>query len=117
MDPASLTGLPLIISTGIGVFFACSAALNKWLESQRNETTQVTILREDRDEWKAKAESFEEKAEEAWDKVNRLIIEQSDMKAQNLVMIEQISQLRRENAELRENLQAFMRSQNARTNS
>lgn len=116
MDPINLTGLPLIVSTGIGVFFACSAALSKWLDSQKNETTQVSILREDRDEWKQKAEAFEEKAEEAWDKVNRLIVEQSDMKAQNLVMIEQIAQLRRENAELRENLQAFMRSQNVRPN-
>lgn len=116
MDAPSLEGLPLIISTGVGVFFAMSAALNKWLDSQKNETTQVSILQADRDDWKEKAELFEAKAEQAWSTVNALNKELSDIKIQNARMEEQLVQLRRENAEQRETLQRFMRSNDGRTN-
>lgn len=119
MDPTLLSGLPLVVSSGIGVFFAVAAALNKWLDSQKNETTQVSILREALEfEKQARKEAVdaqdaaEAKAASAWDKVNALILEQSDMKAQNMVMLEQIAQLRRENQELRANIQEFMRTQN-----
>jgi len=116
MDAPSLDGLPLIISTGVGVFFAMSAALNKWLDSQKNETTQVSILQADRDDWKEKAELFEAKAEQAWSTVNALNKELGEIKVQNARMDEQLTQLRRENAEQRETLQRFMRSQNGRAN-
>lgn len=116
MDAPSLDGLPLIISTGVGVFFAMSAALNKWLDSQKNETTQVSILQADRDDWKEKAELFEAKAEQAWSTVNSINKELTELKVSNGVMAEQLTQLRRENAEQRETLQRFMRSQNGRAN-
>jgi septal ring factor EnvC (AmiA/AmiB activator) len=112
MDAPDLNGLPLIISTGVGVFFAMSAALSKWLDSQKNETTQVSILQADRDDWKEKAELFEAKAEQAWSTVNQLNKDLTELKVSNGIMTEQLAQLRRENAELRDNLQAFMRSQN-----
>jgi len=116
MDAPDLNGLPLIISTGVGVFFAMSAALAKWLDSQKNETTQVSILQADRDDWKEKAEAFEIKAEQAWSTVNQLNKDLTELKVSNGIMTEQLSQLRQQNTELRQQLQEFMRSQNGRTN-
>lgn len=101
-DPASLaTGLPATIATGVGVFLACMAAWNQWVKSQKNEATQVTILTDDRDRWQTRAERAETAIEDYRAKLNQIIIDQSEMKAQNAVMIEQIKYLREENEELR----------------
>ena len=54
-DPTSFAGLPTTIATAVGVFLACMAALNKWVQAQKVETTQVTLLAEDRDRWQARA--------------------------------------------------------------
>lgn len=100
-DPASLAGLPTSIATAVGVFFACVAAFNKWNQAQKNDVTQVTILSEDRDRWQLRAEKAEHAIDDYRAKLNQIIIDQSEMKAQNAVMIEQIKYLREENEELR----------------
>lgn len=100
-DPASLAGASGPIAIAVGAFFACMAAYNQWIKSQKNETTQVTILTEDRDRWQTRAERAETAIDDYRAKLNQIIIDQSEMKAQNAVMIEQIKYLREENEELR----------------
>lgn len=101
MDPATLSGLPTTIATAVGVFFACMAALNKYMQAQRNDVTQVTILTDDRDRWQNRAEKAEAAIDDYRSKLNQIILDQSEMKAQNAVMIEQLKNLREENDELR----------------
>lgn len=101
LDPSSLTGLPTAIATAVGVFFACMAALNKYIQSQRNDVTQVTILKEDRDRWQQRAEKAEMAIDDYRQKLNQIIMDQADIKSQNAVMVEQIKNLREDNEELR----------------
>ena len=101
MDPATLSGLPTTIATAVGVFFACMAALNKYMQAQRNDVTQVTILREDRDRWQQRAEKAEMAIDDYRQKLNQIILDQADIKSQNAVMVEQIKNLREDNEELR----------------
>lgn len=114
-DPVSLTGLPTTIATAVGVFFACMAALNKWMQSQKNDVTQITILTDDRNRWQSRAEKAEYAIEDYRAKLNQIILDQSEMKAQNAVMIEQIKNLREENDELRAELRRFTGGSNVRT--
>jgi septal ring factor EnvC (AmiA/AmiB activator) len=93
------------------------AAVNKWFDLQKNETTQVAIIQADRDDWKEKAEAFELKAEAAWSTVNKLNADLTELKISNATMTEQLNQLRQRNAELTQQIQEFMRTQNARANS
>lgn len=114
-DPASIVGLPGTIATAVGVFFACMAALNKWLQTQKNDVTQVTILTEDRNRWQARAEKAEQAIEEYRTKLNQIIIDQSEMKAQNAIMLEQLARLREENSELKSTLSKLAGGQNVRS--
>lgn len=114
-DPVSLTGLPTTIATAVGVFFACMAALNKWVQSQKNDVTQVTILTDDRDRWQERAEKAEAAIDDYRQKLNQIIIDQSEMKAQNAVMIEQLKNLREENDELRAEIRRLAGSSNVRS--
>lgn len=114
-DPTSLTGLPTTIATAVGVFFACMAALNKWMQSQKNDVTQVTILTDDRNRWQERAEKAESAIDDYRAKLNQIIIDQSEMKAQNAVMIEQLRNLREENDELRIEVRRLSGGSNVRT--
>lgn len=114
-DPISLTGLPTTIATAVGVFFACMAALNKWVQSQRNDVTQVTILTDDRDRWQNRAEKAEAAIDDYRAKLNQIILDQSEMKAQNAVMIEQLKNLREENDELRIEVRRLSGGSNVRS--
>lgn len=114
-DPSSLTGLPTTIATAVGVFFACMAALNKWMQSQKNDVTQVTILTDDRDRWQERAEKAENAIDDYRAKLNQIIIDQSEMKAQNAVMIEQLKSLREENDELRAEVRRLAGGSNVRS--
>lgn len=114
-DPVSLTGLPTTIATAVGVFFACMAALNKWMQSQKNDVTQVTILTDDRDRWQERAEKAENAIDDYRAKLNQIIIDQSEMKAQNAVMIEQLKNLREENDELRAEVRRLAGGSNVRS--
>lgn len=114
-DPSSLTGLPTTIATAVGVFFACMAALNKWMQSQKNDVTQVTILTDDRDRWQERAEKAENAIDDYRAKLNQIIIDQSEMKAQNAVMIEQLKNLREENDELRAEVRRLAGGSNVRS--
>lgn len=105
IDAASLTGL---VGSAVGAFLACGAAFTKWMGDNKNETTQVTILREDRDQWKARAEAAEAASRMDREKLNQLILDQSDMKAQNAVMLEQLTTLRTENAAIKRQLDTIM---------
>jgi septal ring factor EnvC (AmiA/AmiB activator) len=116
MDAPSFEGLSPIIASGVATFFVGLAAVNKWFDLQKNETTQVAIIQADRDDWKEKAEAFEIKAEQAWSTVNQLNRDLTELKVSNGIMTEQLSQLRQRNAELSQQLQEFMRLQNARAN-
>lgn len=113
-DQVSLTGLPTSIATGVAVFFACMAALNKWMQSQKADVTQVTILTDDRDRWQERAERAESAIEDYRSKLNQIILDQSEMKAQNAVMIEQIRSLREENDELRNEIRRVTGGSNVR---
>ena len=114
-DPVSLTGLPTTIATAVGVFFACMAALNKWMQSQKNDVTQVTILTDDRNRWQNRAEKAEAAIDDYRAKLNQIIIDQSEMKAQNAVMIEQLKNLREENDELRAEVRRLAGGSNVRS--
>lgn len=114
-DPTSLTGLPTVIATAVGVFFACMAALNKWMQSQKNDVTQVTILTDDRNRWQNRAEKAEAAIDDYRAKLNQIILDQSEMKAQNAVMIEQLKNLREENDELRAEVRRLAGGSNVRT--
>jgi uncharacterized coiled-coil DUF342 family protein len=114
-DPVSLTGLPTTIATAVGVFFACMAALNKWMQSQKNDVTQVTILTDDRNRWQNRAEKAEAAIDDYRAKLNQIILDQSEMKAQNAVMIEQIKYLREENDELRAEVRRLAGGSNVRS--
>ena len=114
-DPTSLAGLPTTIATAVGVFFACMAALNKWMQSQKNDVTQVTILTDDRNRWQERAEKAESAIDDYRAKLSQIIIDQSEMKAQNAVMIEQLRNLREENDELRIEVRRLSGGSNVRT--
>jgi uncharacterized coiled-coil DUF342 family protein len=114
-DPVSLTGLPTTIATAVGVFFACMAALNKWMQSQKNDVTQVTILTDDRNRWQTRAEKAEAAIDDYRAKLNQIILDQSEMKAQNAVMIEQIKYLREENDDLRAEVRRLAGGSNVRS--
>lgn len=114
-DPTSLAGLPTTIATAVGVFFACMAALNKWMQSQKNDVTQVTILTDDRNRWQERAEKAESAIDDYRAKLNQIIIDQSEMKAQNAVMIEQLRNLREENDELRAEVRRLAGGSNVRS--
>lgn len=117
MDAPSFEGLSPIIASGVATFFVGLAAVNKWFDLQKNETTQVAIIQADRDDWKEKAEAFEIKAEQAWSTVNKLNSDLTELKISNARMSEQLDTLRQRNGELTQQIQEFMRSQNARANS
>lgn len=114
-DPTSLTGLPTVIATAVGAFFACMAALNKWMQSQKNDVTQVTILTDDRNRWQTRAEKAEAAIDDYRAKLNQIILDQSEMKAQNAVMIEQLKNLREENDELRVEVRRLSGGPNVRS--
>lgn len=116
MDQSEIMGgLPQLITNGLAVLLAVSLALNKLFESQKSDRTQVTIITEDRDAWKERAQRVQEENDEIQQKLNNLIIEQSEMKAQNAVMLEQLSSLRKENQALNERLDLLMRPRDAGT--
>lgn len=117
MDAPSFEGLSPIIASGVATFFVGLAAVNKWFDLQKNETTQVAIIQADRDDWKLKAEAFEIKAEQAWSTVNKLNADLTELKVSNARMSEQLDTLRQRNSDLSQQIQEFMRLQNARTNS
>lgn len=114
-DPVSLAGLPTSIATAVGVFFACMAAFNKWMQYQKNDVTQVTILTDDRNRWQTRAEKAEAAIDDYRAKLNQIILDQSEMKAQNAVMIEQIKYLREENDELRAEVRRLAGGSNVRS--
>lgn len=100
-DPLNLSTLPVTLSAGIGAFLACAAAWRQYAQGQRNEVTQVTILTEDRDLWKDRAEKMTARFDEMQERLNEIMVSQAEMKAQNTALIEQVATLRQENSELR----------------
>jgi len=114
-DPVNLTGMPTVIATGIAVFLACLAAFNKWVQYQKVDVTQVTILTDDRDRWQQRAEKAEAAIDDYRIKLNQIIIDQSEMKAQNAVMIEQLATLRSKNDELQKQIRDLLGGANVRS--
>lgn len=114
-DPANLASLPGTIATAVGVFLACMAAFNQWWKAQRNDVTQVTILTDDRDRWQTRAEKAEAAIDDYRAKLNQIILDQSEMKAQFAVQIEQIKNLREENDELRLEIRKLTGGTNVRS--
>lgn len=115
-QPEVMGSLPQLITNGLAVLLAVSLALNKLFESQRNERTQVTIITEDRDAWRERAQRAQQEGDEIRAKLNNLIFEQSELKAQSTVMLEQLESLRRENHELTQRLERFMRVKDVGSN-
>lgn len=113
-DPAG-GGWQEAIMAGVAMTTALIFAISKWFDFKKNETTQVTILKEQNAFLQARADKAESSRSEAWDKLNRLIIEQSEMKAQNATLIEQNRQLREDVEELRGKLNELLRFNNGRT--
>lgn len=119
MEATDLSGLPVVVSSAVGAFLAVMMAINSYRSSQKTETTQVTVLQGQVDFQRTRAENAERRADTAFaearqdrDRLNQLISDQSDMKAQNTTMLEQLSALRNENAELKAQIQNFMRLKN-----
>lgn len=115
MEPESFAGLPAAIATGLGVFFACITSFNKWVQLQKTEVTQITIITEDRNRWQARAERAEQVNEEYREKLNQIIIDQSEMKAQNAMMIEQIKNLREDNERYQQEILGLTRGTNVQS--
>jgi len=111
-DPTSTTGLAGAISAGVAVFLAISGAFHQWFKLQRSETTQVTILSEDRDRWQARAEKAEQAIDEYRAKLNEINASLSDLKQQNAVLIIEMKHMREENEELRASIQKLSGGQN-----
>lgn len=116
MEATDLSGLPMIVSSGIGAFVAVMATVQSWRAMQKTETTQAVVLQGQVEFQRTRAENAEMRAETAFsearqdrERLNQLISDQSDMKAQNATMIEQMRALREENAELKAQIQNFMR--------
>jgi len=114
-DPAVIAGMPGVIAMAVGAFLGCMAAFNKWQQSQKNDVTQVTILTDDRDRWQERAEKAESAIDDYREKLNQIILDQSEMKAQNAVMIEQLKNLREENDELRAEVRRLAGGSNVRS--
>lgn len=116
-----MNGLPVVISSGLGCFLALMTTVRMYRESSKVENKQSAVLQQQVDFLRVRAENAEKQADEAQgearadrERLNKLISDQSDMKAQNLTMIEQLKALREENGELKQQIQNFMRAQNAR---
>lgn len=114
-DPSSLASISGTVAAGVGAFLGCIAAYNKWMQSQKNDVTQVTILTADRDRWQSRAEKSEAAIDDYRAKLNQIILDQSEMKAQNAVMIEQLRNLREENDELRAEVRRLAGGSNVRS--
>lgn len=114
-DPAG-GGWQEAIVAGVATVTTLLFAVSKWFDFKKNETTQVTILKEQNAFLQARADKAEASRSEAWDKLNRLIIEQSEMKAQNATLIEQNRQLREDVEEMRDQLTELLRQGNGRAN-
>lgn len=121
-DPTNIAGLPSAIATAVAVFFACMAALNKWIQLQKNDVTQVTILTDDRNRWQSRAEKAEAAIDDYRAKLNQIILDQSEMKAQNVILMAQgeslrdeIKSLREENDELRLEIRKLTGGSNVRS--
>lgn len=104
------------IVAGVATVTTLLFAVSKWFDFKKNETTQVTILKEQNMFLQARADKAEASRSEAWDKLNRLIIEQSEMKAQNATLLEQVRQLREDNDEMRAQLNELLRCNSGRAN-
>lgn len=116
MEATDLSGLPMIVSSGIGAFLAVMATAQSWRAMQKTETTQAVVLQGQVEFQRTRAENAERRADTAFsearqdrERLNQLVSDQSDMKAQNATMIEQMRALREENAELKAQIQNFMR--------
>lgn len=113
-DPISLATLPVTLSSGIGAFLACVYAFRQFTQGQKNEITQVTILTEDRDLWKGRAEKMTERFDEMQDQLREVMVGQAEMKAQNTSLIDQVAYLRKENSELRNEVRQLSGARNDR---
>ena len=114
-DPSSLASMSTAVAAGVGAFLGCIGAYNQWVKSQKTEVTQVSILKEDRDRWQSRAEKSEAAIDDYRAKLNQIILDQSEMKAQNAVMIEQLKNLREENDELRAEVRRLAGGANVRS--
>lgn len=112
--PVDLAGLPTTIATAVGVFLACMAAWQQYMRWQKSDVAHVTIITDDRDRWQARAEKAEAAIDDYRLKLNQIILDQSEMKAQNAVMIEQIKGLREENDDLRNEIRKLTGGSNVR---
>lgn len=116
MDPTQVIPEPTnwyaAIAYGVAVFMAVSLGINKYLDMRGGHNVTINALKEDLARQVERAKIAEERSEQAWTKVNSLVQEQSDIKAQNLLMIEQIRTLREENQELKAKVETFMRTHN-----
>jgi len=72
-------------------------------------------LTDDRNRWQERAERAESAIDDYRAKLNQIILDQSEMKAQNAVMIEQIKNLREENDELRNEVRRLAGGSNVRS--
>lgn len=109
-----LTSMPTVISYGVGAFLAITLAADRWFKTRSADVTQVTIIRDDRDRWQMRAERAEAAIDDYRAKLNQIILDQSDMKSQNAVMIEQLKNLREENDELRAEVRRLAGGSNVR---
>ena len=114
-DPASLASMSATVAAGVGAFLGCIASYSQWMKAQKAEVTQVSIITEDRDRWQVRAEKYEAAIDDYRAKLNQIIIDQSEMKAQNAVMIEQLKDLREENDELRAEVRRLAGGSNVRS--
>lgn len=114
-QPGDLAGLPAVVGAAVGSFAAITAAFRSWMQAQKTDTTQITIITEDRNRWQIRAEKAEQINEEYRDKLNQIIIDQSEMKAQNAMMIEQIKNLREDNERYQHQILNMTRGVNVRT--
>ena len=102
--------LPQSIALAIATFMAITASFNKWAESRKADATHVGILEKDRAYHEERADIAEAKAEKAWQRLDEVAKELSEMKIQNARLSERVDSLTRTNQELTARLEEFMRA-------
>lgn len=109
-----LTSMPAVIGYGLGAFAAVAAVAERWWRTRSTDATHASIITADRDRWQARAERAEAAIDDYRSKLNQIILDTSEMKAQLAVQIEQLKNLREENDELRAEVRRLAGGSNVR---
>lgn len=114
VSTGDLMSLPAVVSMGVGAFLSITLAADRWFKMRSTDATHASIITADRDRWQVRAERAEAAIDDYRAKLNQIILDTSEMKAQLAVQIEQLKNLREENDELRAEVRRLAGGSNVR---